>query len=57
MPPGQKAVSAPVSLHKNKNTKLYESAIEEMRVERKVADDDDDEEVFNLVFPSESGDG
>lgn len=42
---------------KNKNTKLYESAIEEMRVERKVADDDDDEEVFNLVFPSESGDG
>jgi len=41
---------------KNKNTKLYEDAIEELRVERKVADEDDDEEVFNLVFPSESGD-
>ena len=41
---------------KNKNTKLYEDKISEMRVERSVNDDEDDEDVFNLVFPSEAGD-
>lgn len=41
---------------KNKNTKLYEDKIAEMRVERNVTDEDDDEDVFNLVFPSEAGD-
>ncbi len=41
---------------KNKNTRLYEDRIAEMRVERGVSDEDDDEEVFNLVFPSEAGD-
>lgn len=41
---------------KNKNTRLYEDKINEMRVERGITDEDDDEEVFNLVFPSEVGD-
>lgn len=41
---------------KNKNTRLYEAKIDEMRVERNVSDEDDDEDVFNLVFPSEAGD-
>ena len=41
---------------KNKNTSLYESKIEEMRVEKNASDEDDDEDIFNLVFPSEAGD-
>lgn len=41
---------------KNKNTKLYEDTINELRVEKGITDEDDDEEVFNLVFPSEAGD-
>lgn len=41
---------------KNKNTKLYEDKIAEMRVEKNITDEDDDEEVFNIVFPSEAGD-
>lgn len=41
---------------KNKNTRLYEEKINEMRVEKGVTDEDDDEEVFNLIFPSEAGD-
>ena len=41
---------------KNKNTRLYEEKMAEMRVERGITDEDDDEEVFNLVFPGEAGD-
>lgn len=41
---------------KNKNTRLYEDKIAELRVEKNLSEEDDDEEIFNLVFPSEAGD-